>query len=219
MSLFSGLSRPMKAAGLALVGVAVIAAVIGGITLTTGGGDSDTATPPGTTPTTSDGATPPSSPAPGSPPVGSPPASSAPPSSAPASSAPPGSQPGQPGQTGQPGPGQPGPGQPGGDQQASHKWVTVRVYNNSTIQGLAEKGANDFRASGWNVTEIGPHQGRLEKSAAYFRPGTDEEAAAKALALEFGIQALPRFEGIQNAAPGVIVILTKDYNTNDKDGS
>ncbi|OXM46959.1 LytR C-terminal domain-containing protein [Amycolatopsis alba] len=213
MSLFSGLSRPMKAAGLALVGVAVIAAVIGGITLTSGGGDSDTATPPGTQPTTSDGATPPSSPAPGSPPASSPPASSAPPSSAPASSAPPGSQPGQPGQTGKP-----GPGQPGGDQQASHKWVTVRVYNNSMIQGLAERAANDFRASGWNVTEVGPHQGKLPKSAAYFRPGTDEEAAAKALALEFGIEAQPRFEGIQNAAPGVIVILTKEYDTNDKNG-
>ncbi|KZB87755.1 glycoprotein [Amycolatopsis regifaucium] len=214
----------MKAAGLALVGVAVIAAVIGGITLATGGGDSDTATPPGTTPTTSDGGVSPSSPAPGSPSATTPPASSAPPSNPPASSAPPSGQPGQPGQTGQPGPGQPGPGQPGpgqpgGDQQAAHKWVTVRVYNNSTIHGLAERAAKDFRASGWNVTDIGPHQGRLEKSAAYFRPGTDEEAAAKALALEFGMQALPRFEGIQNAAAGVIVILTKDYVANDKDGS
>ncbi|GAB3718566.1 hypothetical protein GCM10027598_30460 [Amycolatopsis oliviviridis] len=214
MSLFSGLSRPMKAAGLALVGVAVIAAVIGGITLTSGGGDSDTATPPGTPPATSDGATPPSPQPSGTPPASSPPASSAPPSSAPASSAPPGSQPGQPGQTGQP-----GPGQPGGDQQASHKWVTVRVYNNSMITGLAERAANDFRASGWNVTEVGPYKGALPKSAAYYRPNTDEEAAAKALALEFGIEAQPRFKEIQDAAQGLIVILTKDYDANDKDGS
>ncbi|RSM67071.1 glycoprotein [Amycolatopsis sp. WAC 01376] len=214
MSLFSGLSRPMKAAGLALVGVAVIAAVIGGITLTSGGGDSDTATPPGTTPTTSDGATQPSSPAPGSPSASTPPASSAPPSSAPASSAPPASQPGQTGQ-----PGQPGPGQPGGDQQASHKWVTVRVYNNSTIQGLGEQAAKDFRASGWNVSEVKGYPGRLPETVAYFRPGTDEEAAAKALALEFGFRAEPRFKEIENIGPGVIVILTKDYKTNDKDGS
>lgn len=214
MSLFSGLSRPMKAAGLALVGVAVIAAVIGGITLTSGGGDSDTATPPGTTPTSSDGATQPSSPAPGSPSASTPPASSAPPSSAPASSAPPASQPGQTGQ-----PGQPGPGQPGGDQQASHKWVTVRVYNNSTIQGLAEQAAKDFRASGWNVSEVKGYPGRLPETVAYFRPGTDEEAAAKALALEFGFRAEPRFKEIENIGPGVIVILTKDYKTNDKDGS
>ncbi|MFE5506257.1 LytR C-terminal domain-containing protein [Amycolatopsis japonica] len=210
MSLFSGLSRPMKAAGLALVGVAVIAAVIGGITLTSGGGDSDTATPPGTTPTSSDGATQPSSPAPGSPSASMPPASSsAPPSSAPASSAPPASQPGQTGQ----------PGQPGGDQQASHKWVTVRVYNNSTIQGLAEQAAKDFRASGWNVSEVKGYPGRLPETVAYYRPGTDEEAAAKALALEFGFRAEPRFKEIENIGPGVIVILTKDYKTNDKDGS
>ncbi|MGW4829574.1 LytR C-terminal domain-containing protein [Amycolatopsis sp. SB7-3] len=210
MSLFSGLSRPMKAAGLALVGVAVIAAVIGGITLTSGGGDSDTATPPGTTPTSSDGATQPSSPAPGSPSASTPPASSsAPPSSAPASSAPPASQPGQTGQ----------PGQPGGDQQASHKWVTVRVYNNSTIQGLAEQAAKDFRASGWNVSEVKGYPGRLPETVAYYRPGTDEEAAAKALALEFGFRAEPRFKEIENIGPGVIVILTKDYKTNDKDGS
>ncbi|WP_083649848.1 LytR C-terminal domain-containing protein [Amycolatopsis sp. CB00013] len=210
MSLFSGLSRPMKAAGLALVGVAVITAVIGGITLTSGGGDSDTATPPGTTPTSSDGATQPSSPAPGSPSASTPPASSsAPPSSAPASSAPPASQPGQTGQ----------PGQPGGDQQASHKWVTVRVYNNSTIQGLAEQAAKDFRASGWNVSEVKGYPGRLPETVAYFRPGTDEEAAAKALALEFGFRAEPRFKEIENIGPGVIVILTKDYKTNDKDGS
>ncbi|QXV61329.1 LytR C-terminal domain-containing protein [Amycolatopsis sp. TNS106] len=214
MSLFSGLSRPMKAAGLALVGVAVIAAVIGGITLTSGGGDSDTATPPGSTPATSDGATQPSSPAPGSPSASTPPASSAPPSSAPASSAPPASQPGQTGQ-----PGQPGPGQPGGDQQASHKWVTVRVYNNSTIQGLAEQAAKDFRASGWNVSEVKGYPGRLPETVAYYRPGTDEEAAAKALALEFGFRAEPRFKEIENIGPGVIVILTKDYKTNDKDGS
>ncbi|UMP05661.1 LytR C-terminal domain-containing protein [Amycolatopsis sp. EV170708-02-1] len=210
MSLFSGLSRPMKAAGLALVGVAVIAAVIGGITLTSGGGDSDTATPPGTTPTSSDGATQPSSPAPGSPPASTPPASSsAPPSSAPPSSAPPSSQPGQTGQ----------PGQPGGDQQASHKWVTVRVYNNSTIQGLAEQAAKDFRASGWNVSEVKGYPGRLPETVAYYRPGTDEEAAAKALALEFGFRAEPRFKEIENIGPGVIVILTKDYKANDKDGS
>lgn len=216
MSLFSGLSRPMKAAGLALVGVAVIAAVIGGITLASSGGGSDTANPPGSTPTTSDGATAPSSPAPGTPPASSPPASSAPPSSAPASSAPPSSQPGQPGQPGQTGQ----PGQPGGDQQASHKWVTVRVYNNSTIHGLATRAADDFRASGWKVEEVSNYSsGIIPATTAYFRPGTDEEAAAKALALEFGFRAEPRFEGIQSSQPGVIVIVTNNYKANGKTGS
>jgi len=39
MSVFSGLSRPMKAAGVALVGVALVAAVIGVISLSGGGGE------------------------------------------------------------------------------------------------------------------------------------------------------------------------------------
>lgn len=216
MSLFSGLSRPLKAAGLALVGVAVIAAVIGGITLASNGGESDIATP-GPTPTTSDGAVPPQSPAPSSPAPASPPASSsAPPSSAPASSAPPASQPGQPGQPGQTGQ----PGQPGDGQQASNKWVTLRVYNNSTIHGLAARAANDFRASGWNVAEVSNYSsGIIPVTTAYFRPGTDEEAAAKALATEFGFRAEPRFEGIQNSNPGVIVIVTNNYKANGKTGS
>ena len=54
MSVFSGMSRPMKAAGVVLVGVAIIAAVIGGISALSGGdgsneaGPSGTATQPGT---------------------------------------------------------------------------------------------------------------------------------------------------------------------------
>ncbi|WP_228709476.1 LytR C-terminal domain-containing protein, partial [Amycolatopsis keratiniphila] len=85
--------------------------------------------------------------------------------------------------------------------------------------GLAEQAAKDFRASGWNVSEVKGYPGRLPETVAYYRPGTDEEAAAKALALEFGFRAEPRFKEIENIGPGVIVILTKDYKTNDKDGS
>lgn len=120
--------------------------------------------------------------------------------------------------------GAPGTGQPGaptGPQngqggvpadQADAKWVPVRVYNNSTIQGLAARAGADFRAAGWNVVEEAPYPyGIIPTSTAYYTPGTDEETAAKALAEWFGMKAEPRFEGIQNATPGVIVILTKDY--------
>ncbi|MEV0074602.1 MULTISPECIES: LytR C-terminal domain-containing protein [unclassified Amycolatopsis] len=221
MSIFSGLSRPMRAAGVALIGVAVIAAIVGGVTALSGNGSSDN----NAGPTSSSGSPSSSQPAPGSSSSAAPPSSSAP--SSPASSAPSAppagqsgqpSQPGQPsGQPGQPGqPGRPGgqPGQPGNDQQASNKWVTVRVYNNSTIPHLAEQAADDFRASGWNVPEVGNYpQGVIPHTTAYFRPGTDEEAAAKQLAAEFGFQAQPRFDGIQNSSPGVIVIITKDYQS------
>ncbi|WP_244210748.1 LytR C-terminal domain-containing protein [Amycolatopsis kentuckyensis] len=200
MSVFSGMSRPMKAAGVALIGVAIVAAVIGGITALGGGdgsneaGPSGTPTQPGTSsapPSTSSSATPPSTSTSASPSSPTPPSPSSPAPGQPTSAA---------------------PGQPGGDQQASNKWVTVRVFNNSTIKGLADRAAEDFRGSGWNVNEVSNYsQGIIPTTTAFYRPGTDEEAAAKQLAQEFGIKAEPRFEGIQNASPGVIVIVTKEY--------
>ncbi|MFJ9781358.1 LytR C-terminal domain-containing protein [Amycolatopsis sp. NPDC101161] len=207
MSVFSGMSRPMKAAGVALVGVAIIAAVIGGISALSGdngsneAGPSGTATQPGTSggtsapPATSSTATPPSSST----------------STNPSSPTPP--------PTSTPAPGQPTQGQPGqpGDQQASNKWVTVRVFNNSTIKGLADRAAEDFRGSGWNVNEVSNYsQGVIPTTTAFYRPGTDEEAAAKQLAQEFGIKAEPRFPGIESASPGVIVIVTKEYQSGHK---
>lgn len=205
MSVFSGMSRPMKAAGVALIGVAIIAAVVGGITALSGDGSNE-AGPSGTPtqPGTSGGTSAPPSASPTPPPTTTSPSSPAPPS--PTSPSP-----------GQPTSGQPGqPGQPG-DQQASNKWVTVRVFNNSTIKGLADRAAADFRGSGWNVNEVSNYsQGVIPTTTAFYRPGTDEEAAAKQLAQEFGIKAEPRFPGIESASPGVIVIVTKEYESGHK---
>ncbi|MFE3172283.1 LytR C-terminal domain-containing protein [Amycolatopsis sp. NPDC059090] len=221
MSVFSGLSRPLKAAGVALIGIAVVAAVIGGVTVLNTSGDQNAGPSTSGEPTAPGGSSSApeqsSSAAPSSAPPSSP-SSSAPASSSAASSAPASGQPGQPG--GQPGqqPGQPG--QAGPDQQASNKWVTLRVYNNSLVKHLAEQAAADFRNSGWNVAEVGNYaQGNIPATTAYFRPGTDEEAAAKQLAKEFGFQAQPRFDGIQNSSPGVIVIITKDYQPGGRKGS
>ncbi|MBE8524188.1 LytR C-terminal domain-containing protein [Amycolatopsis sp. H6(2020)] len=195
----------MKAAGVALIGVAIIAAVIGGISALGGGdgsneaGPSGTPTQPGSSsapPSTSSSATPPSTSTSASPSSPTPPSPSSPAPGRPTSAA---------------------PGQPGGDQQASNKWVTVRVFNNSTIKGLADRAAEDFRGSGWNVNEVSNYsQGIIPTTTAFYRPGTDEEAAAKQLAQEFGIKAEPRFEGIQSASPGVIVIVTKEYQSGHK---
>ncbi|GAA3555645.1 hypothetical protein GCM10022222_44070 [Amycolatopsis ultiminotia] len=216
MSFFSGLSRPLRAAGVALIGVAVVAAVIGGVSVlnTSGSDDNDNAGPATSgAPSAPGGST--SGPAPGSS-SSAPPSSSAPASpsssapSSPASTAPGQAPPGS-GPAGQPG--RPG-GAPGNDQQASNKWVTLRVYNNSLVKHLAEQAAGDFRGAGWNVAEVGNYSdGVIPKTTAYFRPGTDEEAAARQLAGEFGFDAQPRFEGIANSSPGVIVIITKDYQS------
>jgi hypothetical protein len=207
MSVFSGMSRPMKAAGVALIGVAIVAAVIGGISALSGGGANEagpsgtSSTPPGTSSAPPSPSTSSSASSPASTSSSASPSSPTPPS--------PGSPSGQ--------PPSPAPGQPGGDQQASNKWVTVRVFNNSTIKGLADRAAEDFRGGGWNVNEVSNYsQGIIPTTTAFYRPGTDEEAAAKQLAQEFGIKAEPRFEGIQNASPGVIVIVTKEYQSGHK---
>jgi hypothetical protein len=88
----------------------------------------------------------------------------------------------------------------------------VRVYNNSLIRGLAERAADDMRSQGWPVTEVGTFpEGNVPTSTVYYRRGTDEEVAARSLASSFGLRISPRYPGIQDASPGVIVIVTKDY--------
>lgn len=90
--------------------------------------------------------------------------------------------------------------------------VPLRVYNNSTIAKLATRAADDFRNNGWNVTSVANYsQGIIDTTTVYFRPGTDEENAAKTLAQRFRLRVLPRFDGIAAADPGVIVIVTNDY--------
>jgi hypothetical protein len=202
MSFLQGISRPARLAGVVLIGVGLVAAVIGVVTATSGGGQTQNAAP-----STSASAAP--GPGPGSAPP--PPAPSVSTSSAAPAPPPPGTTPAP---VPPPGPAGPKPG------QTDAKWVPVRVYNNGTVQGLAARAADEFRADGWNVTQVAPYSsGIIPTTTAYYTPGTDEETAAKALAATFGMQAQERFEGIKGSSPGVIVILTNDYQgTHTKDG-
>jgi hypothetical protein len=170
-------------AALVLLGIAVAAAVLGVVTLFTGGDGPDQG---------------------GAPPQPSPPASTpGQPTGQPPS--PTGQQPPPPGQTP---PAQPPPPAPPPDPKAN----PVRVYNNGTVRGLATQAAGDFRAGGWNVTEVDNYkEGIIPTTTVYFRPGTEEEAAARELAKAFGMRAEPRFPGIAGAPPGLIVIITNDY--------
>ncbi|NIJ10263.1 hypothetical protein FHU38_000607 [Saccharomonospora amisosensis] len=195
MSIFDGLSRPVRAAGLGLLAVAVVAAVIGGVTLVVGDDD------PGET---AGEATSQAQPTPGGPSPDSRSQSAAPTSegestgkpSAPATSSSP-----------------PDGGDKGGDDQASTRDVPVRVYNNSTVHGLASRAGDDLRSAGWKVVETGNYSGGIiPTTTVYYREGTDEKAAATVLASQFGIRAEPRFHGIADSSPGLIVIVTRDYD-------
>ena len=181
-------SRPAKAAGFALLGVAAVALVIGIVSLFGSGSD----TPPSgagtstTVPPTTESSTQP----PASTPSSAPPAASSttPPASTPPTTTPP-------------------PVTPPGTAK-----VPVRVYNNSTTAGLATRASDEVRANGWQVAETGNYsQGIIPTTTVYFRPGTDEEASAKELANVLHARVEPRFDGIQHSAAGIILIVTNDY--------
>jgi hypothetical protein len=124
-------------------------------------------------------------------------------------------------------PGEPRPGPPASQQQApvvpggvpnsngagqAAPRIVVRVYNNSTITGLAHRAADDFVRAGYDVPEVGNYpSGVIYTTTVYYRPGTDEEAQARQLAAAFGARVEPRFPGIDSASPGVIAIITNDY--------
>jgi hypothetical protein len=182
-------SRPAKAAGFALLGVAAVALIIGVVSLFGGGSDAPpVAEGSSTTP-------PPAQTTPESPTS----ASSAPPAATTTTTAPPAAS-------------SSAVVPPPPVTQPGTAKVPVRVYNNSTISGLAVKAADEVRANGWTVEGTGNYsQGTIPTTTVYFRPGTEEEASAKQLAGVLRARVEPRFDGIQSSAPGLILIVTNDF--------
>ncbi|MFI9010351.1 LytR C-terminal domain-containing protein [Actinosynnema sp. NPDC053489] len=202
----AGPAHPARAAGYALLGVAVIALVIGLVSLFTGGPDDEppaaqSAPPSATTPGTSEGSQTASA-EPTAPSAPSSETSSAPagtPTTAPTAVPP--ANAGTPTTTEVPPP----------PVNTTPK-VPVRVYNNSTLQGLAKRASEDVQRAGWQVAESGNYSsGTIPTTTVYFRPGTDEEASARELARVLNARVEQRFDGIRDAHPGIIVIVTNDY--------
>lgn len=89
------------------------------------------------------------------------------------------------------------------------KSVPVRVFNNSTVTGLAARTASELTSNGWSISETGNYAyGQIQGTTVYYGSSAAEKAAAQAIAAELGVKAEPRFAGIENASPGVIVIVT-----------
>jgi hypothetical protein len=206
----SGGPSPLRVGGLALLGAGAVAALIGLATLLPGG--SSTTTPAATTPPPAPTAAPTAAATPGAT-VAAPPAPTVPvavPTAGPtvAIAAPPPVAPAPPAPQAGTGTGT-GTGTGGGSAAARGP---VRVYNNSTVTGLAARAANDFRADGWQVGQVANYSsGNIPTSTVYYRPGTAEQSAATTIASEFGLRTEPRFSGIDDATPGLIVIVTNDY--------
>lgn len=97
-----------------------------------------------------------------------------------------------------------------GGSAAVDKSVAVRVFNNSSITGLASKTADELKADGWNVAETGNYsEGQIPKTTVYYGDSASERQAAEAVASAIGATAEQRFPGIRNSSPGVIVIVTQ----------
>ena len=215
-------SSPLRVGGLALVGVGVVAGILGVVGLNSGGG----APPPVAAPSLSTAAAPSESAeaaAPTSAPVDTAPLETAPPAAAapaPAAPAPPpAATPAPPvadgsgaARSGTGAGSAAGSGSAAGASDGAR--MAVRVYNNSTISGLAAHAAEDFRGAGWTVDAVDNYpssEGIIPTSTVYFRPGTGEQGSAERIGNEFGLRAAPRFAGLTDASPGLIVIVTNDY--------
>lgn len=227
----SDAASPLRMGGFVMLGIAAVAAVVGLVSLA--GGDTAAApVPANAAPAPAPPAAP--APAPGLPAAGEPAPAGQPPAPAPAQppvaappgppeptglAAPPAEAPrngGGPAPQEQPLPGAGLPADNGSGSGSTGKGATakapVRVYNNSLIKDLAQQAADDFRGSGWQVTEVGNYsEGNIPTSTVYYRQGTSEQSAAEALASSFGMRAVPRFAGLADASPGLIVVVTKDF--------
>ena len=195
----SGSTRPLRVAGVALLGVAAVALVIGLITMFGGNGDgradgNGEERPP--EPTSSE-----SSSLPGNPPSSRTTSKSVPPTTTTKSEAPTTTTTTTTGTV-----------PPGDGNGEPEKTVPVRVLNNSKIKGLAATASDDLKADGWQVVSIGNYSAtNLPETTVFFRPGTSEEEAARALATAFGLAVAPRIETLADQPAGVIVVVTNDY--------
>ncbi|MFC4854320.1 LytR C-terminal domain-containing protein [Actinophytocola glycyrrhizae] len=204
----SGSTRPLRVAGLALLGVAAVALVIGLVTMFGGNGDGRADGGNGTGERPPESTTSSSSRPGGNPPSSAITSKSVPPTTTTTT----GSSPTT-GTTTTTTPARP----PGDGNGEPEKSVPVRVLNNSTVSGLAATAADDLREDGWQVTEIGNYSAsNLPETTVFFRPGTTEEAAARALATTFGLAVKPRIDTLANQPAGIIIVVTSDYTETDK---
>ncbi|WP_129977487.1 LytR C-terminal domain-containing protein [Rhodococcus sp. Q1] len=85
----------------------------------------------------------------------------------------------------------------------------IRVFNNSEVAGLAAQTAAYLEDEGFTISETGNYsEGLLPQTAVFYGSSPGEQQTATAVAESLGVTAQPRFEGIRDAAPGVIVIVT-----------
>jgi hypothetical protein len=98
---------------------------------------------------------------------------------------------------------------PAAEPPAAPSLVPVLVLNNSRIDGLAARAAEDFERAGWPVRDTGDFRGRIRATTIYYEPG--QEGSAREFADRFPAieRVLPRFDGLPGS--GLTVVVTRDY--------
>lgn len=103
---------------------------------------------------------------------------------------------------------------PTSTSQTLEQSVPVRVLNNSRITDLAQTAGKLISAAGFDVVQTGNYsQGIIPDTTVYYSPLPGEQQIANEIGQQFGIRVEPRFPGIADASPGVIVIVTKNFST------
>jgi hypothetical protein len=87
--------------------------------------------------------------------------------------------------------------------------IAVTVLNNSRIQGLASRAADQLRAKNWPIRLVGNYRGRLPVSTLYYLPGQHD--VAELLADEFPAvqRVLPRPEDLPGS--GLTLVVTREW--------
>ncbi|NLG54066.1 MAG: LytR C-terminal domain-containing protein [Rhodococcus sp.] len=89
--------------------------------------------------------------------------------------------------------------------------VSVRVFNNSSVTGLAAQTAQKLITAGWTVAETGNYSdSTVGATTVYYGNSANEKEAAEEIADTLGVSAKPRIAGLSNSSAGVIVIVTND---------
>lgn len=90
----------------------------------------------------------------------------------------------------------------------------VFALNNSTVQGLANRVADQLKTAGFSDVESGNFpEAILPKSVVFFTAGNpNEEATARRIADQLKITAEPRIDALKDRPAGVILVITGDLN-------
>jgi LytR cell envelope-related transcriptional attenuator len=90
----------------------------------------------------------------------------------------------------------------------------LTVLNNSKVNGLGERVADQARGKDWPIALVGNFAGRIPVTTIYFTPGDAAgERAARQFAAEFPAvqRVFPRYVGLPPTPDGIVLVVTRDW--------